>query len=320
MEWIEARISTTAEGVEPVFGVLLSCGVQGARIVDDADAVRFLNAHPLTWDYLDESLLHTEGVFVIFYVPPTPEGRETLDMVMACLDSVSRMELGFPVGDLTVTREDVNDEDWLHEWKKYYKPFRIGRSVVVCPSWEAYDRVQGDVVFTQDPGSVFGTGLHQTTQLCVEALEKYVKPGQHVLDIGCGSGILSVVALLLGAGSAAACDIDSVAAAAARDNAKRNGVDASRYRVHTGNILEDTALCAVFAEEPGDIVLANIVADVVILLMDRISVLVKPGGLFIASGIIADRVSDVASAFAAVGLTVKDTTERNGWYCMVCHA
>lgn len=318
MEWIEVRISTTSEGIEPVFGVLLSCGVSGARIIDDKEMIRFLNEHPLTWDYLDEKMLdHSSAAFVVFYVTPGPEGRETLTLVKKSLEMLKEAALEFDLGTLNVSGETVDDESWLHEWKKYYKTFRIGQSVVIKPVWENYEPLPGDTVFTLDPGSVFGTGLHQTTQLCVEALEKYAHAGQRMLDIGCGSGILSVIGLLLGVEHALACDLDPAAAVAAKENVLLNPVDPSRYLVLTGDIFSDEHVQLAVAEQPCDLVVANIVADVIIRLASIIQNYLKPKGVFISSGIIAERLAEVKEAFEANGLSLMDTWEKDGWCCVV---
>lgn len=319
MEWIEASVSTTSEGVEPVFGVLLSCGVTGAQIVDHSEMAQFLNSHPLTWDYVDETLVATDEspAQVIFYVTPGPAGQETLSQVRACLHTLKQSDMGFSLGELSVHCDAVDDETWLNEWKKYYKPFRIGRSVVIRPVWELYEKQPGDVVFHLEPGSVFGTGLHQTTQLCIEALEQYTQSGHRVLDIGCGSGILSVISMLLGASYAFACDFDPAAALAAQDNVLRNPVDAAQYKVRTGDILTDASLRAEIGTHAYDIVLANIVADVVIGLAPMVNDFLKPGGVFIASGIITERADEVRQAMTGQGLTVREVREKDGWYCMV---
>lgn len=317
MEWIEVAVATTGEGVEPVFGVLLSCGVTGAQIIDDVEMIRFLEDNPLTWDYLDESLREhpDENAYVIFYLTPGLEGNESLQLIKAHLASLRQMSLGFSVGSLSLRCKTVDDESWLHEWKKHYKPFRIGRSVVIKPFWEAYAAQPGDIVFTIDPGAVFGTGLHQTTQLCIEALERFYAPGGIMLDIGCGSGILSVIALLLGMDSAVACDFDPAAMLAAKENVLKNPVDPSRYTVITGDILNDDTLVETIKQQSYEVITANIVADVVISLSSFVGDFLKPGGVFIVSGIITARVEDVTTALTANGFQVIACFERDGWYC-----
>jgi ribosomal protein L11 methyltransferase len=208
----------------------------------------------------------------------------------------------------------------LHEWKKHYKPFRVGQRIVIVPIWEEYEAEPGDVVFIIDPGSVFGTGLHQTTRLSIVSLEEYVRPGDMVLDIGCGSGILSVISLLLQADFAFACDFDPAAAIATRDNALRNPIKPGSLQVETGDIFKDTHLRDVIAGRHFDIVVANIVADVVIRLAGFVKQYLKPDGIFIASGIIGERMQEVELALLNNGFTLINNLEQDGWFCLVSHA
>lgn len=320
MEWIEASVSTTTEGAELVFGALLACGVNGAQIIDDTDMQHFLTTHPYAWDYVDEGLSSAKdtGVRVVFYVTPDAAGRETLTQVQTRLSILAEEDFGFPLGDLVLSHAAVDDNTWLHEWKKYYKPFRIGRAVVVRPLWEAYTSVPGDVVCTLNPGSVFGTGLHQTTRLCAATLEDLIKPGDSVLDIGCGSGILSLIALLLGADSVVACDLDPAAVTSAKENAALNPVEISQFTVRAGDVLSDSDLRTEVSQKSYDIIVANIVADVVIALIPSVKGWLARGGRFIASGVIAERVGDVRAAIKDGGFALDALTEQDGWYCLVC--
>ncbi len=319
MEWIKASVRTTSEGVELVFGTLLSCGINGAQIIDPSDLRRFLEEEPLQWDYVDEALLNgtDDGALVEFYVTPDAAGRETLRAVQSRLNALVLEDTGIPLGSLSLTGETVSDEVWLNEWKKHYKPFHISKSVVVVPVWEHYNAKPGEVIFTIDPGSVFGTGLHQTTRLCAEALEEYIKPGDFLLDIGCGSGILSIIGLLLGAEGVFACDFDPAAAISARDNALRNPVNPNALTVLTGNILTDEAVNKAASARPADMVLANIVADVIIKLAPKAKGFLKPGGFFIASGIIDERIGDVLAALLENNFEIERELRLDGWYCVV---
>jgi ribosomal protein L11 methyltransferase len=248
---------------------------------------------------------------VEFYLTPDAAGNEILSQVKAQLSLLKQRSNNF--GKLELTFESADDETWLNEWKKHYKPFRIGKSVVVVPVWEQYEAGDGDIVFTIDPGSVFGTGLHQTTQLCIEAMEHYISNGDLVMDLGCGSGILSIISLLLGAGEVFACDFDPAASIATRENALRNPVNQNALTVVNGDIFE----IDMTAIEPRDVVIANIVADVIIRLAPMMKKYLKPDGVFISSGIINERILDVKEALIASGFTIACELQRDGWHCLV---
>ena len=332
MEWLEVQVIAESGRAEDVASVLLLCGVEGIQIIDRAEMRRFLQEAPFKWDYIDESLL-AEGddeARVIFYLTPDGAGYEKVRQINGLL---SGLLTGFDIQTST-----VNDSTWLDEWKNYYKPLRIGKSVVIRPVWEEYTPRRGDTVFTIDPGSVFGTGRHQSTRLCIEALQMYarpglvvpntgsaricdcspMRPGQNVLDIGCGSGILSIISLLLGAEHALACDFEPAAVASALENARLNGIEEARYTVMAGDIFTDEALRGVVRKQRYGIVLANIVADAIIRLAPDVRGYLAEGGAFIASGIIGERLSDVNSALTKEGFTVSEILEADNWYCVVC--
>ena len=306
MEWIEVKIKTTSEAVEVLTGLLMANNIPNLRIVDDESVSRFLLDHPLNWDYKDE-MPPKIGAEVIFYVAD----EAVFARIEKKLKELPNILPEIKFGDMAISCGPVNEDDWLHEWKKTYKPFTIGKSVVVRPFWEEYIPRDGETVFTIDPGAVFGTGLHATTQLCVMALEKENLHGAKVLDIGCGSGILSVIALLLGAESAVACDIDPGASRMAQENARLNNIDTNRLEVHTGDVF---TLEAISKSGEFDIVLANIVADVIIELAEVVPKLLKKGGRFIASGIIDERVGDVLAAYNQT-YKIKEHT-MDGWTCL----
>jgi len=319
MEWIEVKIATTSEAVEIVTGLLMAFNIPNVRIVDDEAVGRFLLDHPLNWDYKDDETVYGEGAEIIFYLQNDEVERALLAEVSEALYRLPAEISEIDFGDLLVKDGPVNDDDWLHEWKKTYKTFKIGAGVVVRPYWEDYAAAEGETVFAIDPGAVFGTGLHGTTQLCVLALEEMGLAGETVLDIGCGSGILSVIALLLGAGSAVACDIDPGAARCAMENAQLNGVD-SRYEAFTGNIFEGVDFLPSSPGKKYDVVVANIVADVIIGLAPLVGEYLADGGTFVSSGIIDERAEEVKNALLSNGFVIKKTREQDGWFSYTCQS
>jgi ribosomal protein L11 methyltransferase len=299
--------------------VLIANNISGAQVIDNSDLRQLLDENPLTWDYIDESLLESQHDYIAveFYVPPDEGGQDKLLQISDCLKNLS-LDDSHNYGDLSLTVETVNDESWLHEWKKYFKPIRVGKRIVIIPAWENYTPCAGDVIFTVDPGSVFGTGQHQSTQLCAEALEDYIKLGHTLLDIGCGSGILSIIGLLLGVETATACDFDPSAWLAVRENLRLNpSVDTSRLQMFTGDFFTAPNIQINALKEPFDVITANIVADPIIKLASMVRQLLKPNGVFIASGIIHERLADVLDAFRLNNLTLLRVRERDGWFCTV---
>lgn len=337
MEWIEARVITKSDAVELVTGLLMANNIPNVRIIDDEEVERFLLDHPLNWDYKDDivtsmrnrpdratakSLEHSvdSGAEVIFYVQDDEIGSNILSEIECGLKDLVENVPEIDFGILELKSGPVNDDDWLHEWKKTYKPFSIGKKVIVRPFWEDASSLSlssETVVFTIDPGAVFGTGLHATTQLCILALEDLELEGKTVLDIGCGSGILSVIALLLGAESAVACDIDPSAIRSATENARLNNIDPSRYSVYTGDISVVEEKRKECKDQKFDIILANIVADVIIDILPDVRKYLKDDGLFIASGIIDDREEDVKAALMSAGYSVNLRQFKDGWVCFV---
>jgi len=320
MEWIKAFVETTTPGAEVVTGVLLLNGITGMEIIDPQERIRHLTETARVWDYADESLLESSSTdaHVVFYVTKDANGEAVLDDIRSSLSSL-KSECGIEFGSLDLRLESTDDESWLHEWKKHFKPLHIG-DIVIVPEWKKYEPASNEKVFIIDPGSAFGTGQHQTTQLCIRALQERLKPGDRLLDIGCGSGILSIIGLLLGADSVFACDIDPAGAiAATKKNATLNPVDISRLEIHAGDAISDSDLRAKICENKFDVIVANIVADVIIALLPLFKAALKPGGVFIASGIIEERLDDVIEAFVVLGqgFVVLDKSDFEGWRCVV---
>ena len=317
MEWICVSITTTPEGIDPLCGILMQLGVNGFEIEDEGDFTRFLEENKQYWDYVDDELLKQKqgDTKVKIYVSNNESGLETLNAVRARAQEL-RKELP-ELGSLEIELLNMNEEDWAENWKQFFHPLRIGERVLIQPEWEPAENTDGRVVFTVNPGMIFGTGSHHTTQLCIEQLEARVRDGMKILDLGCGSGILSIIALLLGAEYADAIDIDPNAERVAYENAARNGVSREKYGVYAGNILTDTALQDKFAQTKYDIVLANIVADVIIPLSDIAPRFMHEDTVFITSGIINSRAEDVYAALSK-NFEIIGNYEKNDWVSLVC--
>ena len=315
MEWIEVSVITTSEAVELVTGLMMSYNIPNVRIIDDEAVGRFLLDHPLNWDYKDDTADYKKGAEIIFYLQDDEiQQRRLLEIEKALYEMIKNIpEIDF--GAMKINKGPVNDDDWLHEWKKTYKTFTVGKNIIIRPVWEDYNVSKGETVFTIDPGAVFGTGLHETTQLCIMALENLNSlKNAAVLDIGCGSGILSLIALLLGAGSAVACDIDPGAVRCATENARLNNIDTSRYTVYGCNIFEDDDF---IQGTKFDVILANIVADVIIRLAPLVKKYLRANGTFIASGIIDERSNEVCENLKQNGFVVRELCQMDGWHCIV---
>ena len=316
MNWLELHIETNHAGLEPVETMLSALGIDGVVIDDETEFQDFLENNHQYWDYVDEDLeKKMQGASrVTFYLAADEEGFAKMGEVRIALQSLK--ESRSDCGSLLLTLENLQDADWENNWKQYYKPMEIGERLLVIPQWEkAACGSRGPLIL--DPGLTFGTGSHATTQLCLTALEQAVRGGEKVLDLGCGSGILSIAALKLGAASAVAVDIDDKCLDVAYENAALNGIGKDVYTVKVGDVLGDEAMRA---ELGGgyDIVLANIVADVIIGLAPMVHSLLAPGGLFLCSGIIDDRAEEVAEHLRQAGLEIVTTRSADGWFAYTC--
>ncbi len=316
MEWLELKIDTSPSGLDAVTELLEQQGVTGVMIDDEADFKEFLEHNRQYWDYVDEALLREKaGVSrVTFYLE---RNEAALDVIARVRMAMSDLKKARPeCGPLLLTIDNVADADWENNWKRFYKPMEIWERLLVVPQWEEA-RDDGRVKLVLNPGLTFGTGSHATTRLCLQALDKYIRGGEKILDLGCGSGILSIAALVLGAKEAFACDIDEKCVDVAYENAALNGVGRDRYTVRWGDVLTDKALQAEFGGGY-DMVVANIVADVIMGLSDKVRPFLKEGGLFLCSGIIDDRAEEVFTKLRADGWTVIEQHDSEGWYSFLC--
>ena len=316
MKWLELHVDTTPAGLEPVSELLREQGIEGLVIEDEGEFRDFLENNRQYWDYVDESLTREMAgkSRITFYLEDSPAGFTALAAVRIALSAAKPAHPEY--GSLILSMENVEDADWENNWKAFYKPMEIGERLIVIPEWEEAE-TEGRVALRLNPGLIFGTGSHATTRLCLQALEKTVRPGMRVLDLGCGSGILSIAALLLGAERAYGCDIDDKAVDVAYENAALNGIGRDRYTVRAGDVLSDAGLRRDMGADY-DIVVANIVADVIIGLAGTVGALKKPDGLFLCSGIIDDRAEEVRQKLEAAGLTVLETHSSEGWFSYLC--
>ena len=284
-------------------------------IEDAQDFDEFLHDTTPHWDYVDQAVMEKMKdceTCVTIYVADNPQGMEELMQVRQILARLKAQDPDGKYGRLELEMKDVDEEDWSNAWKKYYHPVQVGEHLVVCPSWEAYDRKPDEVVLTLNPGMAFGTGTHDTTRLCMELLEKYITPQDTVLDVGCGSGILAITAALLGANKIIGCDIDEVAVKVAGENAALNGVQ-DRIAFHQGDLTSQV-------EGSFQIICANIVADVIIRLSEDVGRYLAKDGIFITSGIIDTREQDVLNALEQNGFQVIERRTSGGWVALACKA
>ena len=320
MNWIQITIYTTSEGIEPVSGRLYQLGITGLEIEDERDFNDFLENNRQYWDYVDDELIKKmQGeTKVKVYVSDDSAGRELLFAIKSTLAQLKALDSENEFGRLEIEFDSMTEEDWANNWRQYFHTMEIGEKLIIKPEWEKLTEPTDRIVFNIEPGMSFGTGSHYTTQLCLEALERYITPGVKMLDLGCGSGILSIISLLLGADAAVAVDIDPNAVDTAYANAARNGIDKAKYTVLAGNVVTDTDIQAKIAENKYEVVAANIVADVIIGLAPKAKEYMKEGGVFITSGIIEDRIDDVTAALKESGFNIIEINRRKDWASVIC--
>ena len=317
MDWIKASIFTKNAGIETVLGILLDFGIESTQVSDEDEFSEFLEENRNTWDYVDEDLQRqmSAETHIDFYIKP--DEIELLDRIKSELVSLKSKDNDGIYGRLELFSESLEGEDWLNSWKKHFHTFTILDKLIIKPYWENIEK-SDKKVFEINPGLSFGTGTHHTTKMCLEDIVNIVKPNDSVLDLGSGSGILSIVSLLFGAKDAVSVDIDENSLKTISENLKRNNIEEDKCKIFIGNIIEDMNLQNKILEKQYDIVLANIVADVIIAVLPLVKKAIKPNGIFITSGIIEERIADVKEKIISAGFTIVSEKRSADWAEFMC--
>ena len=321
MNWIKIKISTTKKGLDFVSDIFEEAGIQSLEIEDNEEFLRILDQTKEQWDFVEDSLYEekSKACSVSGYVAENSSGKVALELIEKKINA-AKSDLNNKIyGSLDIFIAVIDEEDWAENWKKYFKPIPVGKNILICPVWEDIpEEYKERSIFKIDPGMSFGTGSHETTRLCVEALEKHIKHGDMILDLGCGSGILSIIAMILNAHSATAVDIDENCVRIAAENAETNNIEAQKYKVYAGNLATDQKLKNKIAVFKYDVVLMNIVPNVIIPLLPFVNEVLTNGGVAILSGIIGKYLQDIEQAVTdCKKLKIIDRSSENDWQCVV---
>lgn len=309
MNWNEISVSTTTLAVELISNIFIESGSKGVMIEDPSD-FHLQGQDPLAWDYMEEEVFDFghEDVRVIGYFSSEEDLDEKLSEIKKRLEYVKSLDLD--TGSLEILKKVVKQENWENEWKKYFNVQKVSNSIVIKPSWEEYTAKEGEKIIDIDPGMAFGTGTHETTRMCINAIEKYMKQGDSLIDIGCGSGILSIAAAHLGAQRVIAVDLDKLAVKVSKENVELNGFS-DTVDVRYGDLTE-------VIDEKADVIVANIIADIIAKLSENIADFMKEDGYFISSGIINDKKDFVISKLIDNNFEIVEEKNDGEWNCIVC--
>ena len=313
MKWNQFRLKTTTEAEDIVSSMLNDLGIEGVQIEDKIPLTQ-QDKEQMFVDILPDIPEDDGTAYLTFYLD---QDVDTVQILGEVRQELEDMRNYVDVGECTIEESETEDVDWVNNWKKYFHQFYID-DILVIPSWEDVKTEDSDkMVIHIDPGTAFGTGMHETTQLCIRALRKYTKKDALVLDVGCGSGILGMLTLKFGAGHSIGTDLDPCAIDATHENMEVNGIGKDQYEVMIGNIIDDKAVQDQVGYEKYDIVAANILADVLVPLTPVIVHQMKPGAVYITSGIIDDKEEVVVEAVKAAGLTVLEVNHQGEWVSVV---
>ena len=335
MKWLKYTLETRTEAVDLIIDMLGELGIYGVEVIDKVPLTE-AEKKQMYVDILPEIQPDDGNAELIFYISDgapdenssafynsgtgiedilTFYSDELIDKIREGLENVSNF---VDIGSGAIYISETADVDWANKWKEFFHTFRIGKNIVVTPSWEeAKDINEDDIIIKIDPGVAFGTGTHETTRLCVEELQKYVNRGTKILDVGCGSAILTIAALKLGAKWAYAIDIDETAVKSAKENLLQNDITDESVRLETGNLLEDNELCEQLYKDRYDIVVANILAPVLVPLTPIIVPALNEGGYYVCSGIVKELADTVIKSIEDAGLKLVSNTCDNDWVCLV---
>ncbi|OAT74860.1 50S ribosomal protein L11 methyltransferase [Parageobacillus thermoglucosidasius] len=308
MKWSEISIHTTHEAVEAISNILHEAGAGGVVIEDPYDLTKERDASFGEVYELNPDDYPEEGVIIKAYLPVNSFLGETVEEIKQAINNLLLYDID--IGKNKITISEVNEEEWATAWKKYYNPVKISEKFTIVPTWETYEPVSSDeLIIELDPGMAFGTGTHPTTVMCIQALEKYVKPGDTVIDVGTGSGILSIAAAMLGAKSVRALDLDPVAVDSAKLNVKLNKVQ-HIVTVSQNNLLDHI-------EERANVIVANILAEIILRFADDAYRLLEKNGYFITSGIIQAKKQEVKEGLMKAGFTIEETLVMEDWIAFI---
>ena len=321
MEWTEVDIFTTTEAIELLCYKLSEIGITGFQICDKEDFKEFLDNKYGKWDYIDDDLMGLSEceTKITVYLPQNSQGADMLTSIRTMLSALKASDTENRYGRLEAELSSLREEDWANNWKQYFKPLPIGQQLLIKPSWEPVPEGNTRTILEIDPASSFGTGQHHTTRLCLELTEEVLQENDRVLDLGCGSGILSIGAILLGAKCATAVDIVDNSVRTAIENAEKNGIGADRYTAYCGDIIGDAALRETIGTGY-DLICANIVADVLIAMAPLFGGFLKSQGYLIVSGIITERADEVLDVLTAEGFEKLKVHEKKGWCAALLRA
>lgn len=312
MKWNKFRLKTTTEAEDIVSSMLMDLGIQGVEIEDKVPLTQS-DKEQMFVDILPQIEADDGVAYLSFYLEPEEDQEKILADVRRELKEMSAY---VDVGECLIEESETEDVDWVNNWKQYFHQFYVD-DILIIPSWEDVKPEDADkMVIHIDPGTAFGTGMHETTQLCIRQIRKYVTEETQILDVGCGSGILGMLALKFGAAHSVGTDLDPCAIDATHENMEVNGISKDKYEVMIGNIIDDKAVQDRVGYERYDIVVANILADVLVELTPVITHQLKKGGIYITSGIIDDKEQTVVDAVKAAGLEVLDVTYQGEWVCV----
>ena len=313
MKWKQFRLKTTTQAEDIVSSMLADLGIEGVQI-EDKISLTEQDKEQMFVDILPDIPDDDGTAYLTFYLD---EEEDVAPVLMNVRKELEDMRAFLDVGECTIEESETEDVDWVNNWKQYFHQFYID-DILVIPSWENVKPEDSDkMVIHMDPGTAFGTGMHETTQLCIRALKKYVTSETEILDVGCGSGILGMLALKFGAKHSLGTDLDPCAIDATHENMEVNGIRKDQYEVMIGNIIDDTAVQDAVGYEKYDIVAANILADVLVPLTPVIIHQMKPGAVYITSGIIEDKEQVVVDAVKAAGLEVLEVNHQGEWVSVV---